>query len=112
MSLKNSVIVRLTCVHGLLQPVGRRDTAGKELNADSESSRRAAPAGVLEATRQVLPLVCHRDSASAKKLSNIFTKTNPSFVDVTRDGGKISGWISCGVRVHTRTLQLIHPFLY
>ena len=50
----------LTCVHGLLQPVCRRDAAGEELDAEPESPRRAAPAGVLEATGQVLPLVCHR----------------------------------------------------
>ena len=63
------MITRLTCVHGLLQPVNRGDTGAEQLHPEPESSWRAAPAGILEAARQVLPLVCHGVFASLSKYS-------------------------------------------
>ena len=68
--------VLLTCVHGLLEAVSGRDAAGEELDAEAEPPRRAAPAGVLEAAHQVLPLVRHRGGSArvvTAGISSLFT---------------------------------------
>ena len=60
--LHSEILSVLTCVHGLLNAVGSGHGSAQQLEAETQSTRGAAAASVLEAPGHLLELVRHDDS--------------------------------------------------